>query len=90
MSGAIDTQRGHAERHRPNQFVRTSRLCAGYFTSIEMTSSKQWMANSGFIAKLFSNRRFDGDIELEGILQCLFLTPGYREFGRTYRLPCKS
>jgi hypothetical protein len=52
-----------------NQSVRTPRLCAGYFTSIKMTSSKQWMANSSFIAKLISNRRRDGDIKSEGILQ---------------------
>src|SRR6476661_5659721 len=73
-----------------NQSGRTPSLPAEYFTSIKMKSSKRWMANSGFIAKLFSNRRLDGGIKLEGILQCLFLTPRYREFGRTCRSPCKS
>jgi hypothetical protein len=35
-----------------NQSVRTSRLCADYFTSIKMTSSKGLMADSSFIDKL--------------------------------------
>ena len=46
-----------------NQSLRTSRLCADYFTSIKMRSSKRLMANSSFIDKL-SYRRLEGGTKI--------------------------
>src|SRR5258708_21189533 len=59
MPHATDTQRDVAERHRPQSICADIWLCADYFTSIKMTSSKGLMANSSFIDKL-SYRRLEG------------------------------